>query len=246
MRTLRCASFLLAMTLSAAELKTASGHAMQYYVSLPHGWTADKKWPVVIVIESANRQFQRTAEMFENARKDRPFIIAVPLVITNGGSNYRRVPTYQYSDAAWNEIERSGGCRFDPEGIAAVVRDVHHLYGGDEKYFLTGWEAGGHTVCPMIFQHPEVLRAAALSGPNYAGRCVDAAGFSPNPARANLPVRIFQGVADPPNSYITAQSEEAKRVAETHGCRNVSQIPVPAKHRGPLADEVLAFFAGVN
>src|ERR1700724_1786811 len=135
MRTFRCASFLFALTLSAAELKTASGHAMQYYLSLPHGWTAEKKWPVVIVIESANRQFQQTADIFENARKGKPFIIAVPLVISNGGSSYRRLPPYHYWDAAWNEIERTGGCRFDPEGIAAVVRDVHQLYGGDERYF---------------------------------------------------------------------------------------------------------------
>jgi poly(3-hydroxybutyrate) depolymerase len=246
MRTFRYASFLLALTLSASELKTASGHVMQYYLSLPHGWTAGKKWPVVIVIESANRQFQQTADVFENAREEKPFIIAVPLVIGNGGSSYRRVPTYHYSDAAWNEIERAGGCRFDPEGIAAVVRDVHQLYGGKEKYFLTGWEAGGHTVWPMIFQHPEVLRAAALSGPNYAGRCLDETGFSTNPARANLPVRIFQGTADAPNPYIKAQSEEAKRAAETHGFRNVSQIPVPEKTHGPLAEEVLAFFAGVD
>src|ERR1700676_242255 len=132
MPMLRCASFLLAMTLSAAELKTASGHAMQYYLSLPHGWTAGKRWPVVIVIESANRQFQHTAEVFENAREGKPFIIAFPLVISNGGSSYRRVPTYHYSDAAWNEIERAGGCRFDPEGKAAVARDEHQLEGGEE------------------------------------------------------------------------------------------------------------------
>lgn len=246
MRTLHCASFLLALTVSAAELKTASGNAMQYYLSLPHGWTAHRKWPVVIVIESANRQFQQTAEIFEDARKEKPFIIAVPMVISNGRSSYRRVPTYHYSDTAWNEIERAGGCRFDPEGITAVVRDLQQLYGGEEKYFLTGWEAGGHTVWPMIFQHPEVLRAAAISGPNYAGRCLDEGSFSTNPARANLPVRIFFGSADPPNPYFVAQSEEARRVAEMHGYRNVSQIPVPAKHHGPLADEVLAFFAGVD
>ena len=84
----------------------AAGHAMEYYLSLPHGWAADKKWPVVIVIESAKRQFQETAEVFENARKGMPFIIAVSLVIRNA--------------------DRVIGARAAPfrPCIAAVVRDL--------------------------------------------------------------------------------------------------------------------------
>ena len=39
------------------QLKTASTHPIQYYLSLPEGWTAEKKWPVVVVIESADREF---------------------------------------------------------------------------------------------------------------------------------------------------------------------------------------------
>jgi hypothetical protein len=39
------------------QLKTASSHPIQYYVSLPEGWTSGKKWPVVVVIESADREF---------------------------------------------------------------------------------------------------------------------------------------------------------------------------------------------
>jgi hypothetical protein len=39
------------------QLKTASSHPIQYYLSLPDGWTAGKKWPVVVVIESPDREF---------------------------------------------------------------------------------------------------------------------------------------------------------------------------------------------
>src|ERR1700682_2094930 len=114
---------MLSLTSSAQELKTATGHPMQYYLSLPQAWTASKKWPVVVVIESANRQFQSNAETFVRARQSLPFILVAPLAISNGGANYRNVPTYRYSDAVWNEIERVGGCQFDRAGIAAVVRD---------------------------------------------------------------------------------------------------------------------------
>ncbi|HEV2689825.1 MAG TPA: hypothetical protein VGV35_14785, partial [Bryobacteraceae bacterium] len=119
----------LAVTIAAADesavvLKTASSHSMQFYLSLPHGWTAEKSWPVVMVIESANRQFQATAELFAKARGDRPFILATPLVTTNGGASYRLAPAYHYSDAVWNEMERVGRCTFDLDGIAAIASDL--------------------------------------------------------------------------------------------------------------------------
>ena len=225
------------------QLKTASTHPMQYYLSLPQGWTASKKWPVVVAIESANREFQQTAEVFAQARAALPFIVVTPLVLTNGGASYRQVPTYHYAAAVWDQADRVGRCRFDAEGIAAVAADVRRLYGGEDRYFLTGWEAGGHTVWATLFQHPEALRAVALSDPNYQGRCLDD-GFSSNSARADLPIRIFTTGATP-NSYIVAQSTEAKATAEAHGYGSVSQAALPAKPHGPLAEDVLAYFSSL-
>ncbi len=43
------------------QLKTASTHPMQYYLSLPEHWVAGKRWPVVVVIESAEREFLQAA-----------------------------------------------------------------------------------------------------------------------------------------------------------------------------------------
>jgi hypothetical protein len=60
---------------TGAELKTAFNHSMQYYLSLPNGWSAGKQWPVVIVIEDANRQFEAAAARFEAARGDVPCIL---------------------------------------------------------------------------------------------------------------------------------------------------------------------------
>src|SRR4051794_6371773 len=174
----------------AQELRTASGHSIQYYVSLPKGWTTNTKWPVLIVVEAADRQFKENLAVFEKARKDAPFILAAPLVTTNGGANYREAGTYHYSDATWSEIEKDR-CKFDMDGIAAVAADVQKRFGGEEHYFLTGWEAGGHTVWAMILQHPDRIFGAAPAATNYAGRCLDA-GLSYSPTRADLPITVFQ------------------------------------------------------
>src|SRR5437660_5288647 len=41
----------------AQELKTAASHPIQYYVSLPKGWNGERTWPVVMIIEAAEREF---------------------------------------------------------------------------------------------------------------------------------------------------------------------------------------------
>jgi dienelactone hydrolase len=238
-------STLLTLACVAQELKTATDHPMQYYLALPQAWTASKKWPVVVVIESANREFQSNTETFVHARQSLPFILIAPLAISNGGANYRRIPTYHYSDAVWNEIERVGACQFDRAGIAAVVWDVTRLYAGEDRYFVTGWEAGGHTVWAMLFQHPEALRAVALVSPNYRGRCLDNAPFSSSPQRIKLPVTVFGGESDAgwkPNQPLYTQSQEAIKIAREHGYENVSESVAPGKGHGPLAEEVLAYF----
>jgi dienelactone hydrolase len=230
------------------QLKTVSGQTMKYYLSLPQGWAAGKEWSTVVVIDSANRRFRPNAELFVRARRDRPFILVAPLVVSNGGVNYRRAPGYRYSAADWAEIERLGPHRFDRDGIRAVIQEVRKNYGGSEKAFLTGWEAGGHTAWAQVFRHPETLQGAALSGPNFAARGLEDGGFSESPARADLPVRVFIGALGTPwgeGQPLFAQWQTAKRLAADHGFRNVSLGLVQGKRHGPLPDEVLEFFSSL-
>ena len=148
------------------------------------------------MIESADREFLQAATAFATARATRPFILVTPLVVTNGGAGFRSVPTYHYSDAVWDRIQSSGQFTFDSDGIAAIMQDVVKQYGGEDKYFISGFEAGGHTVWGMLFNHPETLRAAALVCPNYLGRWVDESRISTAAERARLPVRNFVGTND--------------------------------------------------
>jgi hypothetical protein len=233
---------------SEPQLKTASTHPIQYYLSLPEGWTTTKKWPVVVVIESADREFLDAAKTFAKARKDQPFILITPLVVTNGGAGFRSVPTYHYSDAVWNQIQNSGQFAFDYEGIAAIMKDVVKQYSGEDKYFITGFEAGGHTVFGILFNHPEVLRGATLSCPNYLGRWVDEQNISAAAERVNLPVKNFIGTKDElcaPGHPIYTQMQRAMTLAQTHGYKNVSLTQVEGKGHERFADEVLAYFSSL-
>src|SRR5690242_9044419 len=71
------------------QLKTLDGHPMQYFVSLPKGWTPSKKWPVVLVLEAAEKEYKINAHRFIDARGDMPFIIVAP-IHTNNGNQGRR------------------------------------------------------------------------------------------------------------------------------------------------------------
>lgn len=243
---LSCAPFALVQASEDPQLKTASSHPIQYYLSLPEGWTAAKKWPVVVVIESADRDFFQAATVFAQARRQRPFILITPLVVTNGGSGYRNVPTYHYSDAVWATIQNSGPFNFDVDGITAIMKDVVKQYGGEDKYFIAGLEAAGHTIWGILFNHPEVVRGAALVCPNYLGRWVDEEHISPAVERVTLPIRNFIGSKDElcaPGTPIYAQMQKAMSLAAAHGYNNVSLTRVEGKGHDRLADEVLTYFS---
>ena len=223
-------------------LKTATGHTMKYYLSLPSGWTAQKKWPVVMVIESADRQFENAARVFAKARGGMPFVLLTPMVTTNGGPSYRQAPGYRYEEREWNEIERIGRCQFDLDGIAAVAADAQKQYSAESKYFITGFEAAGHTLWTVLFRQPAALRAVAPVVTNYAARCMEDGRFAdPVP---DLPVRLFAGGGESGGraGSLSAQTQRARETAEQHGFRNFSEQTVPGKGHEPLADEVLAWF----
>jgi poly(3-hydroxybutyrate) depolymerase len=227
------------------ELKTCTDHPMQYFVSLPEGWSRGKSWPVVIVVESADREFAKTAEEFEKERSGTPFIIATPLVVTNGGANVRNVPTYHYAESVWSRIEAEGPWTFDRDGIAAMIKDIGHQYGGEDKVFMTGFEAGGHTVWAETFQRPEMLRAVALVCPNFLGRHMNEGLFSQSPARATLPIKVFFGSEDAlaqTGQPIRGQWDVAAKAARDHGFEDVTYQSVAGKGHDHLAAEVLLYF----
>jgi len=120
-----------------------------------------------------------------------------------------------------------------------VVADVRKLYNGEDRYFLTGWEAGGHTVWSMLFKHPKPSAPSRLRPqlrrPLSRFRLLQrarAARICPSPC-----FKWPRG-ARSPGQFVYLQSQEAMKVAREHGFRNVSEKVVADKPHGPLADEV--------
>ena len=163
---------------SAITMHRAGAHAMRYHVALPTGWTREKTWPVVVVIPDAGREFVANLRAFVAARGDRPFLLVAPEVMSCGGARSRTAQHYSYTPAEWDSISASDDFDFDDAGLAAVVADVRERWHGEAKAFLTGWEAGGHTVWAQTFRRPERWRAVAPVTTNYQGRGLDSTAFS--------------------------------------------------------------------
>ncbi len=229
-------------------LKKASDHAMQYYISLPKGWAANKKWPVVIAIEAAEKQFKQNAERFTAARKDMPFIIVVPFNTTNGQQGHKDSTIYPYSKAVWDTIDKVSICKFDMDGLQSIIKDLKARYAAADKIFITGFEAGTHLVWAMIFQHPELLYAAAPIAGNYRSRCMENNQFSTHNSRLRLPIKNFTGADDKGfgvNGTVYSQYLEAKNLAIAHGYQNISETEVAGSGHVPLTENVLEYFYSV-
>jgi poly(3-hydroxybutyrate) depolymerase len=181
-------------------------------------------------------------------RVSHPFILVTPFVVTNGGARYRDVPSYQYSDEVWARVQQDGDFKFDMDGISAVMKDVVRDFGAEDKYFITGLEAGGHTVWAILFNRPEAVRGAALVCPNYLGRWVDEAQISSAAERSTLPIRNLIGTKDElcsPGRPIYEQMQKAMSVAEAHGYKNVSLTRLEGKGHERMPEEVLAYFSSL-
>jgi poly(3-hydroxybutyrate) depolymerase len=158
---------------------------------------------------------------------------------------------YPYSTATWDAIAKDGICRFDIEGLMNVLQDVRTAYHGEERIYLTGFEAGAHLVWAFVFRHPELLAAASPAAGNYRGRCMEDQKFSVDPARISikLPIRAIQGQLDTlwgPGGGGFAQWLDAKQLAQAHGYADVTETLVPGKGHVPMPEEVLGYFMSLQ
>src|SRR5262245_1861842 len=136
----------------------ASRHPMRYYLALPPGWKADRPWPVLVAIPDAGREFKANLAAFVRARGKRPYILVAPEVLSCGGAGSRTLDHYAYTRAEWDSLQGGDDFAFEDAGLAAVLEDIRRQWHGESLAFLTGWEAGGHTVWAQTLRHPERWR----------------------------------------------------------------------------------------
>jgi predicted esterase len=221
-----------------AVLEKATMHDMRYYVSLPRGWSADRKWPILVAVDGSDCNWDLTVKWHENARGDRPFIIVVPLTFTNTNTLARTAHKYPYPASVMAEADRDR-MRFDETGLLAVIDDVRRKFGGEDKFFITGHSGGGALAMWMALRHPDKLLAAAASSPNFGYQ----ARVSTAPARQTLPLMVFQGDQDRYLSFTERHWQFAQQFFTQHGFKIARTIvPGLGHHRCPT--QVQDYFAG--
>jgi dienelactone hydrolase len=230
----------------AISAHQASTHPMRYHVALPSGWKADRAWPVLVVIPDAARDFEANLARFVRARGDRPYLLVAPEVLSCGGAGSRTPDRYSYARAVWDSLQGGDDFGFEDAGLAAVLADVHRQWHGEPQAFLTGWEAGGHTVWAQALRHPERWRGVAPVTPNYQRRGVDPASFSRAPERTSLPIQVFRcgaptGEMSPAIALLDQQTALALRDARDHGFQPRPVRVVQGADHGPLPETVLAW-----
>jgi dienelactone hydrolase len=232
--------------LTATSVHRASTHLMRYHLALPAGWKADRSWPVLVVIPDAARDFEANLARFVHARGSRPYILVAPEVLSSGGARSRTADHFSYTPAEWDSLQHGDDFAFEDAGFLAVLADVQHQWHGEPKAFLTGWEAGGHTVWAQVFRHPERWRGVVPVTTNYQRRGLDSTSFSRAAERASLALQPLRCGA--PSGEIAAfmpavdqQVEQALQDGRAHGFHPRPVRTVPGADHGPLPEAVFAW-----
>ncbi len=216
---------------------------MQYYVSLPRGWKASGRWPILVTVTGGLKNFQQNAELFAAARGARPYIIVTPVNLTNGGqSTLRQAPEYHYPSSVWDEVDRAGWCKFDSDGLDAVIAEVRRAYAGEDRYYIAGHSAGGHLVWLAAFTRPDAIAGAVTTGGNFARRCLDDATLARAPRGGGLAIRGFVGERDDHRDGLTGQFDTARALAASRGFTNVSFKVAASEDHNPMPAVVFAYF----
>jgi dienelactone hydrolase len=232
------ADFLYASLTSHPTPQRTSAHPMLYLVSRPEGHAEPRA--IVIAIDGSDRQFYRFHAAFVRARRDLPFVLVTPFVLSNGGHPSRSA--YPYSDAVFEAAE-ADPLQFDTAGVIAIITDMQTRFNPTLPVYLTGFSAGAHLAWSFLLTHPDRLAGAAMASANFAGRGVAAEVSSR--VTDGVPVRGFVGKADPRFDVLSEQWHAARTLALKRGHRDLDRVVVPGAGHSPFPREVLSYFAGL-
>jgi len=232
------ADFLYASLTPHPTPQRTSAHPMQYLVSRPEGHAEPRA--IVIAIDGSDRQFYGFHAAFVRARRELPFALVTPFVLSNGGHPSRS--SYPYSDAVFEAAEVDP-LQFDTAGVIAIITDMRTRFNPTLPVYLTGFSAGAHLAWSFLLTHPDRLAGAAMASANFAGRGIAAEVSSR--VTDGVPVRGFVGNADSRYDVLKEQWDAARTLALKRGHRDLDRVVVAGAGHSPFAREVLRYFAGL-
>jgi hypothetical protein len=218
-----------AVSVKSPILKSCTSHPMKYYLSLPQGWTATKKWPVYVAVEGAGSNFLGACNGGVGNKND-TFIVVTPCGFTNTNAltdDMRKKYPYTKEVIDKADENRMG---FDEPGMLAILDDLKASYGAQDKACITGFSGGGILTWFMVFMHPDRLIVAVPACANFAGvREVS----EDAEAKKALIIHAYQGDKDEyKESMLDGQWEAAKKLALDNGYANVTRDIIPGGHIG--------------
>ncbi len=224
-------------TTPAPRVERAHGHRMGYLRTPPRGRSA---LGVVITIDGSDRDFRGLHAAFVRARRDLPFDLITPFVVSNGPQPTRS--DYPYSAREFASAV-ADPLSFDLAGLEAIMRDVRQN-AVDVPVYLTGFSAGGHLAWLLVFEHADRLAGAAMASTNFAMRGLR----SPVPAteRSTLPIRGFFGDADSRALALLDQWEAARVLIERQGQHDIERLVIRGAGHAPFPRPVMEYFASLQ
>lgn len=229
-------------------LRTAKSHPIQYWLSLPAGWSPDRTWPVLVTADGAGHNWEGSCKWFaaERDKNSLPFIV-VSLVRLNPKDYGEETFKANLRAASRDDL-------FDLKGARTIVTELVEEVKARERFYVTGFSAGGAVTWYLTIFHPEWLTASAPACGGFGLR--SSPGEKPvseAPERATLPIRCFQGVDDklalgPIAGNPDAIRAEWKPHADSfaaHGFLDVDLVLLDKVGHSPCVAPVTAFFADV-
>jgi hypothetical protein len=218
-----------AVSAKSPILKSCTSHPMKYYLSLPQGWTATKKWPVYVAVEGAGSNFLGACNGGVGSKND-TFIVVTPCGFTNTNAltdDMRK--KYPYTKEIIDEADQNR-MGFDEPGMLAILDDLKASYGAEDKACITGFSGGGILTWFMVFTHPDKLLAAVPACANFGG--VSSVSDDAEAKKA-LIIHAYQGDKDEyKESMLDAQWTAAEKLAKDNGYVNITRDIIPGGHIG--------------
>lgn len=233
-------------------LMTASKHPLRYWLSLPRGFkrAKGKRHPVLLAVDGAGSNFKGIAKSYADARGGLPFLVAAPCTFSNTNQiegKLREKYAEIYPEPALSE-GAAGRLAWDTAGVLCMLADLRAWFDTQERVCATGFSGGGGVVYHLIFEHPELLAAAAPACANFADRGYGALKGKAAAPDLALPVFILTGGQDPHREHthgnpaipgIEPQTDAAMRMFEHLGYTRVERTLLPALGHSPAVREVL-------
>lgn len=205
--------------------KAEDGTILPYRIYLPEGYTAEKKYPLVLFLHGAGeRGSTNTAQltnsnkdffdrMLGSERKNYPAIIVAPQCLANE----------QWVDAPW-----ANGCyqmdavakSNEMQAVEELLAELQAEYSVNQnRLYAVGFSMGAFGVWDLIMRNPELISAAIpISG---AGDPLQAEKIK------NVPIWCFHGADDPTVPCETSTPVMADALKEA-GSENIRYTEYPA------------------